>query len=58
MNNFELEELLSESHPISLTPIFPSNDDVVGLGWRVDRLAVGVNTQNLTLELEGSQSSN
>ena len=52
MNEFELDELLSESHPISPIPISSSNDDIMNLSKRLDHLAIDINIENLTLELE------
>ena len=52
MNEFDLDELLSESHPISPVPISPSNDDIMNFSKRLDYLTVNMNTQNLTIELE------
>jgi len=52
MNEFELDELLSEFHPIFPVPISPSNDDIMNLSKRLDHLTIDINTQNLTIELE------
>ena len=52
MNEFDLDELLNESHPISPVPISPSNDDIMNLSKRLDHLTIDMNTQNLTIELE------
>ena len=40
MNEFDLDELLSESHPISPVPISQSNDDIMNFSKRLDHLTI------------------
>ena len=52
MNEFNLDELLSESHPISPVPISLLIDDIMNLSKLLDYLTIDLNTQNLTIEIE------
>jgi len=45
MNEFLLEELVTDMHPISPMLFFPSNDDVLNLSKRLTHLEVEINTQ-------------
>ena len=52
MTEFSLEEFITEMHPISPMPVFPSNDDVMNLSKRLTHLEVDINTKNIALEIE------